>query len=237
VIDCYTPVVVATPERGSPRVQSWIYEVLNPLFESLEIELGFLTRRNTTWSFYSRELEYLRPASRYLSLEGRHILRDYAMENPEILERIRAHDDLLARLTKAASHAFDELTTEAFRGLVDDAVIQFLDGASSDHDITADPRYPGGAYRRAQVPDLVAEHVINSVDDLPSRYADRVFWQQHRDRFRALGTGRAFEQLQAVLDKLVELDTEFRDWIVEVSLELCRTYDVPAAPLTRAASE
>jgi hypothetical protein len=212
---------------SSRRAQSWVYDVLNVFIESLETEVRLLSRGNTTWRFHSQDLEHIWPLEAYLDRDGRHILRDLLTAHPELGERISTHDALRAQLAQAATRAYHEaLGNPAVRNAVEDARRRFLErlpGAT-----------PEGAYPPEKHVDIVIEHVINAVKDLPSHHTDAEFWRAHGQELSSLSIPSLLSVRKSRGDLLAH-DQEMLQWLGQLSYQLCEQFDIPAAP-SRSAS-
>ncbi len=214
------------PDRGSPRVEGWVYAVINPLLEAIPIEISFLERGNITWRFYNQQMEYLRPIAGYLTPDGRHILRDFSMANREAKTPLEKHDEFLHVAMKAAQRAHSELVNRKdFLAKVSAALTEFVEA-------DAKKTYPGGAFPETKFPGLVAEHVVNEVQEIPSHYTDSRFWKRYSGEFLTFAHGLPFEELQRARASLLEHDRSLLEWLEKKSYELCMRHDLPAAPLS-----
>lgn len=70
------------PKKGSLRVESWVYSVINPLIESFNIEESFLKKKNWTWRYWSRSLEFIYPIKEYLDAHFWPNYEDFLRANP-----------------------------------------------------------------------------------------------------------------------------------------------------------
>ncbi len=219
------------PQRGSPRVQSWVYEAINAVLEALRSEISLLERNHVTWQFWSGGLGYILPIEEYLSEKGREILDDFVEENPDAQAPFREHDELVAKLASAAKRSYASLLEqEAFGKKVHDSLAEYL---------RTEPgaEHPRGAVQESDFPKLVAEHVVNSVDDLPSHYTDSKFWARFGEDFRRLGSGTTFEDLRHGREALLGHDRELVRWLRHTRSDLCRRYDIPVARSTASAPQ
>src|SRR5207249_2333500 len=160
------------PKRGSRRVEGWVYEVINPVLDTLPTEISFLERGNLTWRFLSRNLEHVRPLEEYLSPQGSHILRDFKSADRSVTQQFHKHDSILDTIVGSANTVYDALIKrDDFQRQVGACLNQFMEGP---------PRleFPGGEFLRDKFPGLVAEHVINNVTQVPSYHTDSLFWER-----------------------------------------------------------
>ena len=206
---------------SSPRVASWIHDVINVFIDALTAEKALLDRGNTSWRFYDQRLEHVRPAASYLSHNGQHILRDLIFEQPEVATWLRRHDETRNRLEAAATEAYAIIVGHpGFRTRVEDARKAYL----VDHPHAR----PTGAYAPERHPDLVAEYVINRVSQLPQHYTDSEFWSLHGADLRSAAP--PVPNLDRVRSEMAESDGDAVSWFARLSLDLCKKFDVPAAP-------
>ncbi|MEJ7727888.1 MAG: hypothetical protein WKG00_01605 [Polyangiaceae bacterium] len=220
------PIDPAASLHHSRRVESWVHEVINALIESIGFECTLLGRGNSTWRFYladrDHQLEHIRPIAGYLSPSARHILRDFTRENGDARGHLGTHDRLLGEVQRAARAAHTDLVNRSgFRDRVADALREYQ-GFETDH--------PAG-HGEAQFADQVAERVLNRIDSLPSQYVDSKFWRRFGPEFLALRTGPAFAELDEAVSGLLNADHHLLQWLEDKSFDLCKTYDVPAAPM------
>ncbi len=98
--------------KGSERVKAWIYAVINPWSEALEVENQLLASGNTTYRWSSDKLEYLRPVAELLSgRSARLILDDLTRAQAGITELVDEHDGLVRELEQAAKSAQQTLAS------------------------------------------------------------------------------------------------------------------------------
>lgn len=211
------------PKRGSPRVAAWIHEVINPLLEALPVEISFLESGNTTWRYYSRRPEYLRPVEGYLAPQARFILRDFVQANADAKKHLANHDKLLEGLIVTVTQAHTALMNRD--DFVDHARKRLAEFTTASSDV----EYPGGAIPKEDFPNLVAERVVNAIGDVLSHYSDAKFWERYRTEFLDFGRGTEFERLQAGRNALLKHDRMLHEWLGKKSFRLCEEYDVPAA--------
>jgi hypothetical protein len=207
----------------SARAASWVYDVINAFIDALEMELMLLRRGNTSWRFYNRQLEYIRPLSAYLTRQAQHILRDLLNARPAVTERLQRHDDLRSHLEAMATAAAQEILTETdLRTRVEDARKRYLLNYPND--------VPTGAYPSERHAELVAERLINDVKDLPAHYSDEVFWKEHGTEFFSVMSTPACQELMKSRQALLSYDEGLVKWLADYSFSLCQEFDIPAAP-------
>jgi len=226
---------VATPPQHSKRVEAWVYAVLNPLIENLGREIFLLNKGNLSWRFYSRKCEYIHPIRDYVRMDQRPNYEDFISDplNTGFREEFEAHDRALAEVETSASRFFEGL-------IHSDLFVKEMEASLKEYESIArtNPLYPYMESMRESLPKAVAEFLVNQVDILPDHYMTHKFWEEYRDKFdlsaqefEPYGQRQSFRvhvQARAALknaaDKLLhDLDTHRQS--------LCRTYDIPAAPI------
>jgi len=173
----------------------------------------------------SRDLEFVRPMRTYLVPAAWHVLADFGRAHPAISKVEHDHDARRNDLQAAANSAHDDLVGRPeFLDLVNQHLSRYLPHAASE-------MYPRGGVPVDKFPSLVAEHVINRIQELPSNYSDRDFWSMFGADFRALGVGASFEKLLAATQSLLTLDRQLLHQLDDIRFELVEQYDIPAAPV------
>jgi hypothetical protein len=204
------------------RAASWVYDVINVWLDALGMEVSLLSRGNLSWRFYNQELEFIRPAVSYLSRNGRHILRDLIAVKPAVASWIAEHDELRQQVESAATAVYHEgLMVPALRAAVAEARNSFLESS------------PGailtGAYPAEKHLDLVIEHLINDIKELPAHQTDAEFWSTHRNRF-AFFNVPSLGALRQVRNEFLKQDQAALHQLERVSFEICTEHGIPAAP-------
>jgi len=225
------------PKKGSPRVAAWIHAVLNPWVDAVENELAILGRGGTTWRYLPRRLEFILPMKDYVAV-AHHTLDDYLRARPESKPKVEEHDRHRDDLERAACGAHDELVKRPeFRSLVADRLRKFTTTAPVRGNprarvkVAPEQQRPNPASGVREFPSLVAERIINQVQELPEYYTDHAFWNLYRGDFLAMRHGRAFETLDASHAGLEGFNRIFRDTLKDWRFALLEEYDVPPAPL------
>lgn len=212
-------------KKGSLRVQSWIYAVLNPLVDGVIREGKFLVTGNLTWRFYSQDFEFLLPAVGYVGPGAEHTFEDFLTKNSRERNIIGRHDRLLDDLREAAKSAYGTLCADrAFFNLVDERLAQYESKEPSRG-------FPGGAISREEFPRLVAERIINNIGQVLPHFTDAAFWQESRDAFIPFRAGPAFRKLDSALGALRQHNGTLIEHLKRVRFRLCEKHDLPADPL------
>lgn len=226
---------VKVPPLHSRRVEAWVYVVINPLVESLGREILLLDRGNLTWRWYSKECEYIRPVSEYIDSSQWPNYEDFIADelNPGFKQRFEEHDLRVAMAASTATRFFEGLMQSGiFLKQVKDSVEKY------ESSVGTRPEYPGLDSMREDLPRYVAEYLINQTDVLPRHYMAHKFWVNYRHKFelsahefepyQERGSFQALKQATGALkgvSKDLRLDLESHRQL------LCRTYDIPAAPI------
>ncbi len=235
------------PRSGSRRVESWIYEAINVVDEALPGEISLLERGNVTWRYVTRDLQFIRPIPEYLTPSGRIILRDLQRVERDARQPFDRHDTLVGELTDAAAKAYDSLLEgkegDVFRERVRTCLDEFR-ASLPKAELLPRPIDPKRDYRilypvgpEEEFPQLVAQHIVNAIDKLPSHYTDATFWDRFGQEFLKLRSGPAFERLHKLAASLLKHDRDLLAWLDKKRGALVDRYDVPAAPMTGAVSE
>lgn len=207
----------------SLRAASWVYDVINVFIDALEMESTLLRRGNSSWRFYNEQLEHIRPLNAYLSRNAQHIFRDFLLARPGVTEMLAPHDELRANLETAATAAAREiLEFTNLRSRVEDARKRYLLKHPKD--------VPTGAFASEKHADLVAEHLVNEVKELPANYTDALFWKEHGLEFSDVMSTPACQELRRSRQALLSYDQGLIQWLEQYSLSLCQEFDIPAAP-------
>jgi hypothetical protein len=226
---------IATPPKHSKRVEAWVYAVLNPVIESLQRENFLLSKANLSWRFYSGKCEYIHPIRDYVRIDQRPNYEDFVSDplNTGFLERFDAHDRALAEA---------ELNASRFsRGLIhSDLFVEKMKESLKEYESIArsNPLYSYDDSMHESLPRAVAELLVNRIDALPEHYGTAKFWGKYRDKFdlsgqefEPYGQREPFQALVHARDALLDLaDKLLHDLNTHRQL-LCRTYDIPAAPI------
>lgn len=204
-------------EVRNERFKAWVYTVINPVLEGLKIEEAFLGRRNWTFRFRSRELEYIRPVEEYVDFAGKPNLEDFLDSNAADRKSIASRDQDREALREKCQRAFDYLATHAgFREEVSSCVEQFGNG----------DELPSGD----EFHNLVAERVVNNIQELPAHYGDARFWSRFRDRLMRFRKAGVFEQADRAGVQLLRSNERLSMMLRATRKRQAEEHDVPFAP-------
>jgi len=208
------------PKIAARRVEAWLYTVITPLIEALKIEKTFLKGKNWTWRYYTKSLEFILPLERYVDSASLPNFEDFFLAKPTIERMRKKHEDLRAALSEECRSAFEYLVAlEDFQVKVTSSRSEFVE-------------YPGGAVPEADFHKLVAQHVVNNIQDLPEYYTTSKFWAKFREQFLRYRTGENFARLDEAGKELEDDDDRILTTLMKLRVTLCQEYDVPAAPVS-----
>jgi hypothetical protein len=164
--------------RIGPRiVRAWFDTVINPLIDSVESEMALAAKENWTWRFRPPSLELIRPVSRYLERSAVASLEQICDLEPEIKAMTQSHDDGVATVFGSAAVLHDALTSsQEFTGLCD----RFWDPEALTTTGLVDIKDIIGAYPLEDRYNLIAQYVVNNVQELPDYYTTSKFWNRNR---------------------------------------------------------
>lgn len=208
--------MAAKPGKGSERVKAWIYAVVNPWSDILELEHNLLSEGSVSFRWQRGELEFVRPLRSSLARGAELILRDLARIRPEVKEWELKHDTAVECLRRSALAASAAITGgEGFRA----AVMRARDAT------------PDLARRVAkndeQLIGWMAERALNNVGELSSDYSDADFWNQHRSDLIAARGDQKMARLDGDRALLIEVDEKTSQFLSELRESLVDEYDVP----------
>jgi hypothetical protein len=216
-------------------VEAWVYAVLNPLIENLGREIFLLSKGNLSWRFYSRKCEYIHPTSDYIGISQRPNYEDFIADplNQGFREKFEGHDRALTRLESSASRFSDGLMrSNLFLKQMKDSLEEYESNAGTN------PLYPYNESMRESLPRAVAEFLVNRIDVLPDHFMTQKFWEEYRGKFdlsaqdfEAYGQRQSFQGLAEARAAHKDFSDKLLHDLVSHRQLLCRTYDIPAAPI------
>jgi len=226
---------VATPPQHSKRVEAWVYAVLNPVLGGLQRESFLLSKGNLSWRYYSRKCEYIGPIREYVQIDQRPNHEDFVSDplNTGFRERFEAHDRALGEL---------ELSANQFAsGLIHaDLFVKKMQESLKEYESIAqgNPLYSYDESMQESLPRAVAELLVNRIEVLPEHYGTAKFWEKYRERFdlsaqefEPYGQRGSFRTLVQARGSLHELADKLLLDLSTHRQSLCRTFDIPAAPI------
>ena len=217
------------PPPHSKRVQAWVYAIMNPIIESLRREVFFLDKGNITWQGDTRRCEYIRPIREYFQYSQWPNYEDFVADpqNPGFREKFEEHDRGLSLVESSAAVFADGLMhSDAFRKKVKDSLEQYQSTARTN------PQYPYlDDIPEGSLPRGIAALLVNRIDDLPHHYGTHKFWEVYKKDFEPYRDGPSFQAIKTATDALAEVSSKLLLEIESHRQSLCRTYDIPAAPI------
>jgi hypothetical protein len=162
----------------SPNIiRAWFDTVLNPVLYRLNIEASVLNSGNLTWRFRSKGLVSLVPVRSYLMDAVQDNLDQFLSLHPECVDPIQEHDKGLQLLVESCR----ELESRLINSKEMQALFQRLTTpeALGGRDVAE----IFGAINPDDWLKVVAEYMINSVDNLPDYYSTAAFWNEHGHEF------------------------------------------------------
>lgn len=216
------------PRIGPRIVRAWFDTVINPLIESLEMELTLVRKGNWTWRFRPPSLELIRPARRYLEHFAVANLEQICHLDSETKAAIEKHDRTVEVASDGASALHRAVAT-------DPAFVRLCNTLWDPQALAAagiqDVREIFGAYEPENGYDLIAQNIVNGTGALPRYYATSKFWNRHRETL--MGT-LAQPEVQPYHESLLQAGRSLEEAIQELlqrlrdrRLELSLDYDVP----------
>jgi hypothetical protein len=189
----------AKPSAGI--VRAWFDSVLNPLHDGLRNELRHLERGDLAWRFRERRSVVIQFYRELINPREEPNLDQFLEHEPDLSSELASYDVQVGTLNDCLNTYHAALLNDiTFRELLD----KYLAEAS-------DPRLAPRAVRQ-ELPDALAEYVINNIRQLSDIYSTASFWNVHSKEFLAcrnrpgLRTYReATEEAAVHLSKIVRL--------------------------------
>ncbi|MBM4258671.1 MAG: hypothetical protein FJ147_22565 [Deltaproteobacteria bacterium] len=208
--------------KGTERVKAWIYSVMNPLMEDLLAENKLLAKQDITWRYQTTEMEFIRETRGRVSPLARPNYDDLLRGLPSLKQEMKRRDEKIGVLFKSASQCWKDLIGH-FHHQVESPLTQWRAEGNP---------YPGGGTPEKEFSLLIAEHVINNVEELPAYYTSRPFWTRFRDFFLSFRSVPSFSQLNQAISELKKANETLIEILDQTRSQLCEEYDIPAAPIS-----
>ena len=222
-----TPEVMQPPPH-SKRVQAWVYAILNPIIESLRREDFFLTKGNITWQGDRKRCEYIRPIREYIEYAQLPNYEDFAADplNFSFREKFEEHDRALSAVESSAAEFADGLMhSEPFQKQVKDSLEQYQSTTRTNG------QYPYLDSTAGSLPRAVAALLVNQIDVLPHHYGTHEFWEMFKNEFEPYHERPTFQAVKEAAAALKDVSSKVLLDLENHRQSLCRTYDIPAAPI------
>ncbi|MGH9434154.1 MAG: hypothetical protein ACRD3T_21710, partial [Terriglobia bacterium] len=154
--------------------------------------------------------------------------------NASFKGKFQKHDLEVTKIGSQANAFYDLLVNKGAR--LRDLVMKLLDEYERK---TTDPQNPSLLDMREDLPKYVVEYLINGIKSLPAHYTIHRFWQDHQSFFHKLPDGHpglpewkeSFREITQTLVVLKDVSAQLLNDLENHRLTLCRTYDIPAAPI------
>jgi len=222
-----TPEVMQPPPH-SKRVQAWVYAIMNPIIESLQREVFFLDKGNITWQGDTRRCEYIQPIREYFQYSQRPNYDDFVADplNLGFREKFEEHDRGLSAVESSAAEFADGLMhSEPFQKQVKDSLEQYQSTTRTNG------QYPYLDSTAGSLPRAVAALLVNQIDVLPHHYGTHEFWEMFKNEFEPYHERPTFQAVKEAAAALKDISSKVLLDLENHRQSLCRTYDIPAAPI------
>jgi hypothetical protein len=211
------------------RVAAWIYVVINPIIDGLQRELSLLESANLTWRARTRQCEMIKKIQEYVDSTQWPNYQDFLAEHPRsvFVTGFKQHDSNVEGLNNVAQVLFDRLLSwPEFQKEVQSALTTYENQRAS-----LGPRAQSLSDMGKDIPEEIAQHVINNVQVLPSHYIISQFWNEVGSNLLSFRNRPEFGPLHQAREKLLQHSTRLKQALESHRLTLSRRYDVPAAPV------
>lgn len=211
------------------RVAAWIYVVINPVIDSLEREMSLLDSGNLTWRPRTGRCEMIKTIQEYVDSRQWPNYQDFLAEHPKsvFVSGFKQHDSSVEALNNVAQALFSRmLSWPEFLKEVQNALTTYENQRES-----LGPRAQPLSDMAKDIPEEIAQHVINNVQVLPSHYIISQLWREGGSNLLSFRNRPEFGPLDHSKEKLLEHSTKLKQALESFRLTLSRRYDVPAAPV------
>jgi hypothetical protein len=141
-------------------------------------------------------------------------------------ERFEEHDGALTAVESSATQFADKLMQSGlFQNQVTDSLERYQTTARGK------PQYPDLDSMRESLPRAVVENLVNRAEVLPHHYGTHKFWEDHRSVFEPYHKDPSFQAVRQAASTLKDVSTRLLLDLGNHRQRLCRTYDIPAAPI------
>jgi hypothetical protein len=216
------------PRLGPRIVRAWFDTALNPIIDFLEVEGGLLDRRNWTFSFAGRVLEFIQPVQRRFFNAN---LEQILAMNLAIADKVEAHDSGVETLLDAVVSVHDSLVASKHFVELCDSLLT----ADRLRELgVGDPTELFGAYNSSDRYGLIAQYVVNGTGDLPPHYSTAKLWNRRRgELLQCLTLPRVKERVGSMNEAgrhLASIGSALEAMLKGLRQELSLTYDVAIIP-------
>ena len=214
---------------GRERVKAWVVTVINPILEGLHTELYYLLQKNWTWRFTTGGFDYMSPIAGYIDIRHHPNFEDFCRKNPDIKKLIDEHDialDNLARVLKSTCSFI--LKSEVFNQRFNETVFEYRNRG-------LEPRHPWGAYPEEEGPKIVAQYLINNIQELDSSYTTSVFWRECGLKLRAVlkdpGVEPLIENVQEKGTRVEKIAAQIEESLKALRSDYADRFGIPPIPI------
>lgn len=221
---------------GRNIVTAWFETVINPILQSLSVEMDYLGKAYWTWQTVPGRLESVRKVRDMIPMGYQPNLIQFQKYHPEIKSDIDIHDEAQTVLfvncknmervildSKALKPIFEEVTTETALSQLGKSKSDLFFGNTSEEEQLG----------------WIAQEIINGTKSLPSFIGHSALWNEHRDRFMSvLGHPDVYAakvQVDHAGEDLLKKAKHLSDLLSETRDELSLVYDVPPVPVPSSA--
>jgi hypothetical protein len=192
--------------------------------EDLLAENKLLSKQNLTWRYQAAEMEFIVPMRDLVPPSARPNYDDLLRGCPDLKPAMDERDGRVSALSEAALTCWKNLTQYgSFQpAVVEQQLKQWRQEGNP---------YPGGGVPEEEFWLLIAEYLMNNVEELPYHYASRAFWSRFRQIFLASRFGPSFSQLEKSISDLQRSNNALIETLDQTRSRLCEEYDIPAAPI------
>jgi len=202
---------------------------MNPLVESLRREVSLLAKGNITWQGDTKRCEYIRPIGEYIHFSQWPNYEDFVADplNLGFREKFEERDRGLSAVESSAAEFADGLMhSDSFQKQVKGLLEQYQSTAHADLQYPYLDDSPAGSLPRA-----VAALLVNRIDFLPYHYGTHKFWEMYKNEFQPYHTLPSFQAVKDAAEALRHVSSKLLLDLENHRQSLCRTYDIPAAPI------
>ena len=208
---------------GKERCKAWIYSVINPVLNGLEIEESFLAKRNWTFRRYNKDLEFIRPIRAFVDYQSRPNWDDFVTTNPAVRGSVEDREARREELRKACNTAFADLVKVTdFQRKVSECLDAFVKETRAQRSSIFHPD--------VEPHEAVAEIIVNNVAQLPDHYGPHGFWSRFGGELMEFRQGPRFEEADRAGDELKRSNENLSAKFSKLRSDLGAEYDIPWAP-------
>jgi hypothetical protein len=212
---------------GPNIVRAWFDTVFHYALGGLENERGFLTRRNWTFRGRSGTFEYLGSVRELVPPAAKVNLSQFVSFFPEVGETIDRHDDCLERLARVCGVLYEAILNNShFR-----EVFAAVEGEVRQKLGREFQSYFGAYSSERDFMGIIAEYLINNIENLPDHYSTAELWNHYRVRFVQAISAPELEPLRDDTTlagrNLIEVVDELTSLLEKTRSELSLQFDVP----------